>query len=498
MVRYVHTIVHAALKDALRVSWAAGSCCVVASSLPTVEISDSSSAQRCSRHQRGLFIGRLRVGGELAFDPAATPLARAAAWMLERYETGELTIEHASDPERVYPITDVEQRRQRFGVFRRPISQVLAYEEVDGVLARIRVTDDRDRAMVIRVWQHPEHPGRVWRSSMMLDPAGVTVRLAVAEDADALRSLELATPVQHEGFDISYDRPDPFAQDRLRSLPVFRSVAEIGGAMVGTHADACHVLDIDGLAAPVVYRHHARILPAHQGAGVFPAINGFQSEQIPRDGVDRGPFSFGAIGNTKAAALLSGGSGGQVELQWATPVVRYTLDCTELAGGTELRAGSSADVTHVSSLLRQANQRCVLWPGGGAAWLERRMNQSSDDYGWHDLVVDEHAIIGVWDAGWSIVRTSEAGTTRQRVATILDWGFDPDRPDALEEALRATCTRALGSGVTHLLAFCGPPAPGHEVFDALAAERESFKVGLPFAEPPDTALRGIYVDPVYF
>ena len=417
--------------------------------------------------------------------------------MLDRYACGELTVGQASDPERVYPTDDVERRRQEFGVFRRPISEVLDYEEVDGVIARIRVRDDRGRPMIVRVQQHPDHPGRVWTSNMMLDPPGVTVRLARPEDAEALRSLELATPVQHDAFEVAYDRPDPFAQDRLRPLRVFRSVAESDGAVVGTHADAWHVLVMDTGSFPVIYRHHTRIHPAYQGSGVWPAINGSHSEWVRRDGTSRGRLTFTAIGNDKMLALKSGGSGAQRESAWVTPIVRYLFDCAALSKRTQWPPGRAADEEHVSNLLHNANARCVFWPRAGRTWLAQRMNRSPD-YRWNDLVVGEHAVIGVWDAGWTVVRTNEVDTTRRRVATILDWALDPDHPEALEESLRAACTRAMRSGITHLFAFCGPPAPGHTVLNALATEAEHFELNTTLAEPPDTADRGIYIDPIYF
>ena len=123
-----------------------------------------------------------------------------------------MTVAQASDPRWVYPVDAVEQRRAMFVGFRRPISEVLGYEEVDGGIARIAVVDDRGRRMRVLVMQHPDHPGRVWQAAMMLDSPGVTVREAAAGDRSVLRALELATPVQHDGFDVAYDRPDPFAQ----------------------------------------------------------------------------------------------------------------------------------------------------------------------------------------------------------------------------------------------------------------------------------------------
>ena len=417
--------------------------------------------------------------------------------MLDRYATGELTAEQASDPERMFPTDGVERRRVEFGVFRRPISAVVAYEEIDDVLARIRVRDERGRSMIVRVQQHPEHPGRVWTANMMLDPPGVTVRLARPEDAPELRSLELSTPVQHDDCEVAYDRPDPFAQDRLRPRRVFRSVAEIDGVVVGTHADACHVLVTDAGSFPVIYRHHTRIHPAHQGSGILPAINGTHSEWVRRDGVLRGRLLYTAIGNDKLQSFRSGGSGAQHQAVWETPIVRYVLDCQALAERTGHRPAGPADEEHIDDLLHKTNERCVFWPRVDQTWFAQRMNQSPD-YTWDNFVVGENTAIGVWDAGWTVVRTNDVGTHRRRVATVLDWAFNPEDPNALEQGLRSACDRATRSGLTHLFAFCAPPAPGHAVLDALATEAEYFELSTTVTEPPDTADRGIYIDPIYF
>ena len=245
---------------------------------------------------------------DLPFDAAATPLAGAAAWMLERYLDGELTVAQASDPAHVYPVDNVELRRRAFDGFRRPIVEVRGYEEVDNFAARINVTDDKGRPMIVLVLQHPDHRGQVWQAAMILDPPGVMVRSAWPGDAEALRALESATPVQHDGFHVAYDRPDPFAQDRLRPRPTLRCVAEIDGHVVGSLADALHVLVIGDDEVPVSYVHHARVHPDHQGEGVMPALNGFNWAPVMQDGVARAGFMYTSLGNDRIRSWSSQGN----------------------------------------------------------------------------------------------------------------------------------------------------------------------------------------------
>ena len=434
---------------------------------------------------------------DLPFDGAATPLAVAAAWMLERYIDGELTVTQASDPARVYPVDNVDQRRRAFDGFRRPIAEVRGYEEIDDFVARIKVTDAKGRPMIVLVLQHPEHSGKVWQAAMILDPPGVRARSAGPGDAAALRALEAATPIQHAGFEVVYDRPDPFAQDRLRPLPTLRCVAEIGGEVVGTLADALHVLVVDDVSLPVSYVHHSRVRPDHQGEGVMPALNGFNWAPVMRDGVARPGFMYTALGNTKIQSWSSQGNRREDATGWATPIARYTLDCADLAAEEDLERGCERDERHVTDLLAATHSRSVLWPNSHDGWFRERMNRSRRDYSWGNLVVSDRAVVGVWDAGWTITRTG-AHKERRRVATILDWGFVTGDPRALESALRAACRSARAEGVTHLLAYSGPPAPGHDVFERLASEVEYFELSTDIPEPADASERGIYVDPVYF
>ena len=125
------------------------------------------------------------------------------------------------------------------------------------------------------------------------------------------------------------------------------------------------------------------------------------------------------------------------------------------------------------------------------------MNRSTTDYSWGDVVLSDTAAVGVWDAGWSIVRLGPAGADRRRVATILDWGFEPGHPDAFESALRVACARAQRAGIDQLLAYGGPPSPGHTVLERLAVATDYYQFYAP-DEPADSLERGLYIDPLYF
>jgi hypothetical protein len=438
----------------------------------------------------------LMVG--VPFDASSSPLASAAAWMLDRYVEGELTLEQASDESWVYPVDYPERRIRTFKGFRRPITEVSSYEEVDGVIARVGVVDDRARSMRVLVIQHPDHPGKVWQSAMLLCPPDVTVRAVGPNDAELLRDLELATPVQHEGFGVAYDRPDPFAQDRLRARPTLRCIAETGGQVVGTHADALHSLRTDHGVVPIVYRQQSRVLPTAQGKGVMPAMNGFQAEQFLREGVAREVLGFFARGNDKVREWS--GTKTQRGPLWEHPVARYILDTANGEAISDVRPATESDANEICRLLDASNGHCVFWPGPAREWFPTRVTQSPADYSWHDLLMSTHAVVGVWDAGWAVVRSDQHREQRRRVATILDWGFDPDHPNELGRVLSTACARAAARGIDALYAYGGPPAPGCETLEDLSSELELFEVfaGERLAEPHRAATDGVYIDPLYF
>jgi hypothetical protein len=126
------------------------------------------------------------------------------------------------------------------------------------------------------------------------------------------------------------------------------------------------------------------------------------------------------------------------------------------------------------------------------------MSQSPGDYTWRNVLTNGDACVGVWDAGWRVIRTDPHSSTTTRVATVLDWSFAPDNPDALEECLSAACQAASEAGIDRLYAYYGPKVPGTTTFEKLGVEFEYFTVSTPIPEPTDAAERGMYVDPIYF
>ena len=234
------------------------------------------------------------------------------------------------------------------------------------MVARVSVIDDQSRPMMVRVIQHPEHPGKVWLAAVMHDPRGVKVRKAEPRDGASIRALEVATPVEHDGVEIAYDRPDPFAQDRLRPLPVIRCIAEIDDEVIVSHSDALHVLHTATGPTPVIYRQHSRVHPDHQGGGIMPAMNGFQMESLYLDGQWREVSMFMARANTKVHTWFSKGAAKRDEGAWSVPVVRYVLDCAVL--GTvhdELSTGTAGDGDQMYRLLHATHGASVLWPHSG-------------------------------------------------------------------------------------------------------------------------------------
>lgn len=439
----------------------------------------------------------MRVGAlELPFDPQSSELATATAWMLERVVSGELSEADVSDPTRWHLRRSASEQVARFVTFRRPLSAILDYEEARPDLARVRVVDDRGRYMVVRVWQHLDHPGVPTSYNQVLHPPDLVVREATSADAAALRELERRVPVQHQGATIAYDRPDPLRQDRLMGT-VDHIVAERDGELVGSHSDVPHVTTVGGEPVAVMYRHHTRVLPEHQGGGVFPAMNGAISERHIRSG---GPTlrerAWVAVANEKMNALALRS---QSFLQWSTTTTRVSIPCSAAAsdGNTvQWRNAEPGDADRIVALLDATHADRELYAGGRA--IVDRLGAAPPDRAFGDLRCSERAVIGVWDDGWSATITQRDAVEHRRLATLAEWGAEAGAEEELVALVRDACHDLAVRGVTHLLVFTDRRTPAYVALAQLASDHTEYAAMLAMPEPPGTDDRGLYVDPIYF
>jgi hypothetical protein len=320
-------------------------------------------------------------------------------------------------------------------------------------------------------------------------PSGWVVRPAQASDAAALRELERACPIVAGDARITYDRGrDYFAGARL-SGGITGTVAERDGNLAAMHCMLTHALRVDGKQFRATYLHHSRIRSDAQGAGLFSALNGAELERHAADSETF--YSYVAVGNEAALRIVP-------VPQWTIRPERLVIDCGSHAGPSRGRPAVPDDAARIVELVNAAHGREELFVPYTVARLADRVTRERKLYGWHDLLVGERAVVGVWAAGLRIVRDTPAGREDSVRALVLDTGFEPGAEAELAALVRAWCGRLQALGITHLTVFTSPGAPDRDSLHALAARVEPyhFNIGLP--EPADVATRGLYVDQLYF
>jgi hypothetical protein len=358
----------------------------------------------------------------------------------------------------------------------------------DFALAHLR--DARGRAW--RAWVQLESRGarriRLGIASLA-PPSGWTLRSAEESDAAALRELERGCPITIGDLQITYDRgPDYFAGARL-SGGIKGTVAERDGQIVAMHCMLTHPLRVGDLQFDATYLHHSRIRPGVQGTGLFSALNGAELERHAADSETF--YSYVAVGNEAGLRIVP-------VPQWTVRPERVLIDCRRHAGATYGRPARPEDAERIATLVNAAHGREELFAPYTPERLTTRVTREPALYGWRDLLLGDRAVVGVWAAGLRIVRESPAGREESVRALVLDTGFEPGAEDELVRLLGAWCGRVQPLGITHLTVFTSPGSPGRDALHAIAARVEPyyFNIGLP--EPPDVAVRGLYVDQLYF
>jgi len=412
--------------------------------------------------------------------------------MLERIHAGVLTERDLADPATWRLTGDLAAELLRFERTRRPISTVLAYEEARVDLARAWVRDDRGREMVIRVWMDPAHPGVPSRFSQVLAPAGYIVRTATEGDAAALTELERRVGVlRADGSTVVYHRPDPFAQFRLMGNDVAPLVVEYQGEIIGAHVDAFHQVRIGGRDADLMYRLHTRVLPEHQGAGLYGTMTGVQLERFRGSEPIPALLAFAAVGNSKVDRFT----------YWETRVQRVTIECAAVAGAATAatRTAGPADAERIADMTNVTHRDREFFVPLDADAVCTRLERSASDYGFSSVGVGDRAVAGVWDAGWGLVVTRDGTTVEeQRLASLADWAALAGGEDQLVDLVRGWCAELVERGVTHLLAFADERSAAGRAICSLASSVTVFRTSSTVNEPPGTGDRGIYVDPIWF
>ncbi len=432
----------------------------------------------------------------LPFDSQSSLLAERTAWAIERLFLQDLTAELVGSHMSVRG-NDPEAFLALMARFAAPVSAVTSYEERAPTLSVCDALDDQGRPRLLRVILSPRPPGRIRSFSVMhAPPAGVTIRQANDADGPQLRALEMRTPLIVDDEPIVYDRGDDYlASTRLmEDAQVF--VAEHEGRIVGVHADAPYQARIGGVDHVLIYRLHTRIDPDYQGMRIFPGLN-FASGTHYFSRMDDPPppneQSLIRVGNARMDEWSA--ASGSAIARWSTHAELCAIDCHASGGPATGRVGSPADAGHIVELCNAAHSDEQIFIPYTTDSLAQRLSRAADLYSWENFLIDDDAVVGVWNQQLRITR---GNSTQQVRAVVLDTGFVPGPRGqvALERLLRACCTQLEASGTTHLVGFTSERSLDREVLTSLASSVDRFRHGcrVPEPQPP----KGIRVDAIYF
>ena len=351
--------------------------------------------------------------------------------------------------------------------------------------------------------------GRSWTYRFGVDPATglinelrldrvqhqeVTVRFATEADGPALAEIERRSPMVMGEVTVTIDRGgDYFAAARLMG-DVVVVVAEIDGEPAAAHCAAAHTVHVGGRPYRFGYFHHLRILPEHQGKGLFGRMAEKMGERYYPPHVD-GSYAYVSADNAASQRLFS------MSTAWPVQPLRCTLDVAGHRGPAAGRPATPEDTRDLIEVLNTCHRDEELWVSYTVESLTARLTRAPGQYTWGDVWLTDGAVLGVWAAGNSISTTVEDSSGRrvEREGLVLDHGFAPGHELAFLELLRAWCSHLDEQGITQLVIFSSPSSPTYPLLQSLGARMDPFDLYLSGAPTPDDAAeRGVYVDHIYF
>jgi hypothetical protein len=378
----------------------------------------------------------------------------------------------------------------RLGAFRATGKARLVRDRVE-----LPIESERGRPYTIRC-RLTEDGARVRGFFLARDlPPGATLREATEADLATLVAIEQATGIQHgDGGRVTTSRGARFFDWVRLQGDVRVLLVEVDGTPAACDAIAFPVAAYQGRELTLVYRHHTRVLPAYRRLGLNEALAGLLNLAL----LDRPDVYGGYAYVDPDNAVIQEWS---PMPRWRLRPFRAHFDCARFAGSDAGRPARAADAERIAALLNAAHEREELYLRTDAARLADRLARTPERYGFAQLRLGAHAVLGCFDADESVRIENAAGdiVSDRRRAHVLDYGFEGAAGVAeLEALLRAECARLARRGATHLSLFSCDGALAAPRLRALADEVIEVELQSWIAEPPDLAGRGLYVDPVYF
>ncbi len=355
------------------------------------------------------------------------------------------------------------------------------------------------KSWTVTCWVEANAPHRIVRArTLPTPPEGLEIRLAVADDADALGALERRAPIRL-GRDpitfMSFDHGDDyFAPSRLMNEATVY-VGEVEGQVAGVYCGAVQPVLLDGEAKRLFLEHHVRIDPATRRGGLFWALCDFGRDRYAR-ATDSIAF-YVSIDNLAVRKFVEGVP------PWSVQPLRALLPCpgpTDDAPSADVvSSASAADAEDIAAILNACHEDAALYVPYSASSLAERLARDPGQYGWNQVRRSPGAAVGVGDQFVRVTHACE-GTERQSVrALALDHGFRPGCADEYRLLLRSLCRELGARGATHLAVFTSERSSTYDVLRDLAEDLEVFDFwAFELDEPASLTTSGFYVDPVYF
>jgi hypothetical protein len=360
--------------------------------------------------------------------------------------------------------------------------------------ARLESASDKKFLLSIEVEDREPHRITVLKRERILD-FEVVSREATLADAAVLADIERRCPiVLSDGVTMTIERGDDyFAFTRLMD-DFLVALGFVDGKPAGVNVAALHTVRVGGRTYRAHAYAHLRILPEHQKKGLWGAINRVFDEKYP-EGSSDGNTAYPSVDN---AAMLRGFAGAP---RWCKHQIRAQLPCASLAGPQVGRPATPRDASRIVEILNATHENDEMYMPYTVESFTARVERSPRDYCWERVLMTERAVVGVWPAGDTVrfIIESKGNRVESRRGLALDWGFSPGAEDEFEALIRAQCGWLSDRGLDRLSLFTSEASAGYEHVRALASELERYVVisfGIP--EPPGAAVRGLYVDPIYF
>lgn len=435
-----------------------------------------------------------------------TPAGRQLVWYFDMFASMGKKASAVGDREHCAPellgakppTTDEETRvawgqlAQRFGA---PFAVQAIEESSDfAIVVAIEASNGKPWHVTCKVEEAAPHRicGLDWRRIFDFD---VTVREATEADGPALAGVERRCPIVLGDRSIAFDRGDDyFAFARLMDEPTV-VVGLVDGVPAAINCGGLRSALIGGIERRIMVAVHTRVLPEHQGKGLWGAVSRVFGEKYP-PGARDGSCGYVSVDN---AAMQKGFA--NTPNKWPLHVLRMQLDCASLAVPSAGRPATPADARRIVELLNICHEGEELYLPYTVESLAARLQRAPKQYSWERVWLTDRAVVGVWPAGEGIrvIIESNGERSESRRGLVLDYGFLPGAEDELERLLRGWCGWLAERGMDTLSIFTSENSRGYEMLRGLASTIEAFDCWTPgIAVPAGAEHRGLYVDQAYF